>query len=44
VQPDDAFLRPTPIIDWDHPDVSALARRLAEGCNGGVPDLEPWQV
>jgi transglutaminase-like putative cysteine protease len=34
VQPDDAFLRPTPVIDWDHPDVLALARRLGEGADG----------
>ena len=26
-----AFLRPTAVIDWDHPEVSAQARRLRDG-------------
>ena len=28
----DAFLRPTAIIDWDHPNVLAHARMLRTGC------------
>ena len=32
MQPD-AFLRSTPIVDGHHPDVVALARRRAEGCD-----------